>query len=247
MNQSKKSDYYRDNNKPVHNFEPAQDTGQRLRNVKCRSLNPQTLEFVVLVDLPLVHWTIVLEARHIVHLIELGDFLRHMDHGLLEQWLHGNRFHFTDLNELSWLSENGTLWWCIPHQDLSLWKLGLQALRKRSNAFVFQAAIHKLLILRNSNDLEITIRAPIQLDVTYSHKQWETHAVEAHAEIFRFQAELGQNVLEEFRLQNECMAQAIVVEAFGFVEDGQFLAQRNALFPAFAFIEILQNLRRGET
>lgn len=86
-----------------------------------------------------------------------------------------------------------------------------------------------------------------EFEFTYSDEQRKAHAKESHAEVLRLQTNLRQDVLEEPRLQNECVAEAVVIEALGFVENGQFLAQRNALLPALALVEVFQNLGKTRT
>lgn len=87
------------------------------------------------------------ELRHIVHMVEPGDLLRHWHHGRFEQWLIGNRSHVADLNELTVLAENRNIRRGVLRQDLSLGKFRLETLGECSDAFVFQSAIDELFVL----------------------------------------------------------------------------------------------------
>lgn len=77
----------------------------------------------------------------------------------------------------------------------------------------------------------------------HPHKKRQTHAIEADAKVFRLRAQLCQYVLKELGLQDEYVAQLVVVEATRLVQLRQLLAQRYALLPALALVKVLEYLQ----
>lgn len=97
----------------------------------------------------------------------------------------------------------------------------MKSLRESADAFVLQAAVDELFV---------------------AHKQGKAVAVKANTEVFRFGAHLFKNVFEEQGFLAEDFAEFNIIEATRLVEEGKLLAERNALLPASAAIEVFDDL-----